>query len=207
MDPDEVILGYYDNDDEFDDSLFLQEEPVIEEKVVVKELNVGILTNDLMREILCWSDMNTFVKLCSSSKDMRKLCTDQLWKYKFAQYNITSCATSFLEWSKLYQQHLRDSEIYQKTNTFIKSRPKYLLTTELQRELPNKQFKDLIEKVGYHEDLYSPHRRIKTYNLTIDYHKEGMMIENYSLSFEQFREFIFQLFKQQYLDDKWLYLK
>lgn len=216
MDSDEIILGYYDDNDEFDDSLYNESSNMITEDSTNEQTNTCLLSNDIIQEILRHADIVTLVGLCSCSKSIRRLCTDQVWRYKFNIYDLQNKIISFEDWIKLYRKHLFDVQLYNKADTYIKShRDIYSRTIKLQNELKTNELNILIEKVGYSNDhkIGAFGRSIKRrceYNITNCYYddsKNEYRVWDYSLTPLQFREFIYQLFLNNYLDDKWVYLK
>jgi hypothetical protein len=65
-------LGYYDSEEEFDDSLFnkVEQDEIIIKKPIYSNIQNMKLPIDMMKEILIKSTIPTFVKLCNSSKDI-----------------------------------------------------------------------------------------------------------------------------------------
>ncbi len=81
-------LGYFDSDESYvsdyvDDSS--ESEDLFYKPVY--NMNNMKLPVDTMKEILYSSDIDTYINLCNTSKEFKKLCNNT-WKLKLNQYGI-----------------------------------------------------------------------------------------------------------------------
>jgi hypothetical protein len=221
-------------------------EDVIHQPIVqpIDNVNTRFLPTDPMLDVLRHADMKTYVKLCTSSKDMRKLCTNQLWRYKFNQNGITikTDPNYFNEWVELYKQHLHDSQIYAKVDRYLyfiqQNKDAFFLgtlttsayfTINLQKPLTKNQLIIFIKSTGADYDKFhffndekmdtpeyikqiTDFARNDNYKIDVYYRKIGrsnqyqVEIGKFLMTPFQFRDLLYLLFLNHYLDEKWLYI-
>jgi hypothetical protein len=98
-----------------------EEEDFYKHVLIINNLNTMNLPIDIMEEILYRSTIPTYIKLCNSSKEFKKLCNNNLWQKKFNQYNIDVDKTPiyFDDWVLLYKKYLEKLALYRITDDFI----------------------------------------------------------------------------------------
>jgi hypothetical protein len=224
-------LGHYDDSEEFDDSLYFNDTVDNDIQKPIKQYHSRFLPDDIINDILIRSDMDTFIKICSSSKNMRQLGTNQLWQYKFNQHHIpisNNHQKNFNDWVVLYHQHLHQSADYEKADRYldfirnIKEDFFYnpliystFFTINLQKSLSNAQLIKFLQDVTHHHDIVIDNR-VDYYSIKIYYTKtiihnnlgihNNVGIYNNFINPKQFRQFLYLLFKNHYIDEKWVYL-
>jgi len=206
---------------------------VITETPIEQVINTNYFPNDTMIEILQYADIDTFINLCVSSKDIRRLCTNSLWKYKFNQYDIpfNEIYLDFNEWVNLYRQHQHKLKIYKKVDHYLNmirqnnddfftgtERQDAFFTINLQNSLTTNQLINFINQIHFftindiqiHNFIFL---RKSDYGIDVRYVKRpgfaikyNVYIGPYTLTPLQFRELLYLLFKTNYLNEKWLYI-
>jgi hypothetical protein len=126
FDIDDLPLEYYNSDDDVDDSLYFKEEKPesIEQPVKVNKfiqhMNVPM---ELIIEILKYTDLDTFVKLCHGSKDVKNVCDNNTWITKFKQIHFKfyqPIPTTYNDWLKLYYSLKFYDQADQYIDTFLR---------------------------------------------------------------------------------------
>lgn len=119
-------LGYFDSDESYA-SDFLEESEeendFYKPKPVINNLKEMFLPKDVMLEILYNSEMSAYIKLCSASKEFKKLCTNDLWENKFNQYDIKIIKkpVNFNDWVQLYKDHIKNLDLYKIVDIYMKN--------------------------------------------------------------------------------------
>lgn len=219
-------LGYYDSDD-FDDSLYYNDVThIIEIPIIQNEYIPTYLPNDSLHDILKYADMDTFIKMCSSSKNMRRLCTNQLWQYKFNQHDIPihNQPIFFNDWVKLYYQHLHHSKIEEKVDHYLlmirnhnesffleQLKRSAFFTIHLQKKLTNQQLIYFLRTITKNDDNFDLNRH-NDFIIDVYYDKLRDYGFKYNvrisrgiiLTTQEFKELLYQLFLNHYLHEKWI---
>ena len=230
---DDNQLGYFDSEEEFDDTLYLNEpqsiiqinEPYSNIPSSKNECEQHIfniksmkLPLDMMKEILLYTDIPTYIKLCSSSSTIKNLCTNNLWKFKFEQYNIKiyNNPTTFTDWLRLYNEHVKQLSLYKNANCYIRwMLPKHKsIYIQLEKPINDNQLFYILKYIGSytnHPDLAKRYSK-NSNNIYIargrswnDMMLDMIYVENYILTEEQLIDFIHQLFVNNYLDKNKVY--
>lgn len=90
----------------------------------VNNMNNMKLPVDTMKEILYSADIETYINLCNTSKEFKKLCNT--WKLKFNQYGIdTENINDFNHGVRLYKKYLQDLKLYDTVDIFMKEFEKH----------------------------------------------------------------------------------
>lgn len=207
MDPEySYELGYYDSNEgyasDFVDSS--EEEDFYKHVPIINNLNTMNLPIDIMEEILYRSTIPTYIKLCNSSKEFKKLCTNNLWQKKFNQYNIDVDKTPiyFDDCVLLYKKHLEKLALYRITDEFIEGfeYTSYIKLNEILIKL-NKiiDLNTLLSLMSIQNETQW-NNNFET--LSIKYKKHVIYTVEYSyvLDPDKLREFIYNLFYYGYLD-------
>lgn len=212
-------LGHYESEEDFDDRYFNEDEQQITvnpTKLLYSNIQNMKLPIDMIKEILIHSTLPTFVKLCHSSKEVQKLCTNDLWQLKFNQnqLGIKHNPQNYNDWIKLYHYYFI---LEKKVNHYLM----WMLLKEtcgdilLEKDLSNEQMVDLLNNIDAHsirlEYRHDPFKRRfnKTIYISRDWSHltlEVITIEHsYIVTELQLKEFIRELFYYGYLDENKFY--
>lgn len=217
-DYDDTELGYYDSEEEVDDSLYFKEEesepiantPVIVNKFVQK-MNVPM---ELIIEILKYTDLDTFVKLCQSSKDIKNVCTNPLWELKFKQIDhhfYQNVPNTYQGWLKLYYSLPFYDQADQYIDMFLRVKHRvftgedYNFKIRLVKDMSSDAFRMILGKIGINISPYATFsiNRDNGIKVIINNVNKLTYIFNVVVTDMQLREFIYQLFVNRYLNKLW----
>jgi hypothetical protein len=193
-------LGYYDTDEDIDYSQYNYNEEPITNTPLSSNRQHMYLPIDTMKEILRHSDIESFITICKSSKDSAKICTNELWVSKFNQNNIPiyePIPTTTTDWLNLYHLSMVADKYI---NTFLKQQ----YTISLQRELTNEVLGNIISNIK-HMDFKPSYFNARKNYYRIHFNTWQWLpyqVAGISLTYQELKEFIYQLFFYRYLLEK-----
>ena len=208
-------LGYFDSDDS-NDSGYYEESDDIEP--LANNLNYNLynmtLPYDSIKEIVYHSDIPTFISLCNSSSAIRKLCTNDLWKLKFGQYQIPIKHNStFNDWVKSFYDYKNKPVLYKRKSIQLINDLLYhnqqSIVINLNKMLSDDNLIQRLQNVGaklYFDPTLNAHypfdRGVSNKKIEIqqtDSLLSSIDIGNYVMSTEAAMKFVYELYMDGYL--------
>lgn len=190
-------LGYFDSDESYASDYVDDSSESEEFYKPVNNMNNMRLPVDTMKEILYSADIETYINLCNTSKEFKKLCNNT-WKLKFNQYG-TEKIDDFNHGVRLYKKYLQDLKLYDTVDIFMKEfektpRDEVYVLIKLTKPITHNKLQLLINnhELNNEYSMQVLNFKFKKYGLT-------KILDN-NLTYNQLRHLIFKLFEMGYLD-------